>query len=63
MFMPLVIMFYACYLHYLYISVMIFTTMNTILCCNKMSLIPAGLLVELISDFFYQLCYTVFVFM
>jgi hypothetical protein len=35
MFMRSMIMFYAYYLHYLCIPVMIFTTMNTILCCHK----------------------------
>jgi hypothetical protein len=31
MFMPSMVMFYICYLHYLCIPVMIFTMMNTIL--------------------------------
>jgi hypothetical protein len=35
MFIPSMIMFNACYLYYLCISVMIFTMMNTILCCHK----------------------------
>jgi hypothetical protein len=41
--MPLMIMFYALYLHYLCIPVMMFTTMNTIFTSGiKLSLIPAG---------------------
>jgi hypothetical protein len=57
-------MFYACYLHYLCIPVMIFTMMNTIFTSAiKLFLILAVVLVEPILGFFYQLCYTMYVFM
>jgi hypothetical protein len=46
------IMFYACYLHYLCIPVIIFTMMNMILCCHKIVPNCRGLLVEPILDFF-----------
>jgi hypothetical protein len=52
MFMPSMIMFYAFYLLYLCIPVMIFTMMNMMFTSSiKQSLIPAGLLVEPILGF------------
>jgi hypothetical protein len=51
MFMPSIITFYACYLHYLCIPVLIFTTMNTILCCHKTVLILAGVVSSILSFF------------
>jgi hypothetical protein len=52
MFMPSMIKFYVCYLHYLCIPMMIFTMMNTILCCHKTVPRYRGVLVEPILGFF-----------
>jgi hypothetical protein len=62
MFMPSMIMFYACYLHYLCIPKMIFTTMNTILCCHKTVPNSRGA-VSWTDISFFQFCYTLYVFM
>jgi hypothetical protein len=51
MFMSSMIMFYACYLHYLRIPVIIFTTMNTILCWHKTVPNSRGMLVQPILGF------------
>jgi hypothetical protein len=63
MFLPSMIMFYAFYLHYLCIQVMIFTMMNTIFTfAIKLSLIPAGLLVEPILGFLSIMLHGVYIY-
>jgi hypothetical protein len=53
-------MFYAYFLYYLCIPVMIFTMMNMIFTfAIKLSLIAVGAISWTDIKFFYQLCYTV----